>query len=116
MTNATRKNRRNRRGGIAPDEETRAIARRVIWFEEPEQALADRDRFLCYLMTHGRPEDVSAIARRVGWRAFGEALDHAPPGIMNRRSWAYWTLVLERSGAPFPARRAIPGAHHDDEG
>ena len=32
--------------------EIAAVARRVIWFEEPEQALADPVRFLAYAMTY----------------------------------------------------------------
>ncbi len=96
--------------GIVLDARVRDVARRVIWFEEPEQAVSDPHRFLCYLMTYGRPEDVSAIARRTGWRAFREALDHAPPGIMNARSWHYWSLVLERPPSPLPAARGFPRA------
>ena len=96
-------------GGIINDDETRTVAQRVIWFEEPEQALAGRDRFLCYLMTYGRPEDVAIIASRTGWRAFREALDNAPAGIMNARSWHYWNLVLERPSSPAPVFRHKSG-------
>jgi hypothetical protein len=31
------------------------IARRIIWFEPPDQALADPIRFLTYAMTYARP-------------------------------------------------------------
>ena len=35
-----------------------------------------------------------------------EVLDHAPPGIFNGRSWAYWNLKLGRTPAPpLPERR-----------
>jgi hypothetical protein len=35
-----------------------------------------------------------------------EALDHAPPGIFDGRSWAYWNLKLGRYPTPpMPERR-----------
>jgi len=30
------------------------VARRVVWFEEPAEALADPVHFLAYVMTYGR--------------------------------------------------------------
>ena len=32
--------------------ETRDLARRMIWFEPPEAALADPIRFMAYVMAH----------------------------------------------------------------
>jgi len=81
---------------LSRDTEMRAIARRVIWFEPPEAVLADVPRFLAYLMTFGRPEDVRPVMRRLGREAFRHALRHGPRGIMDERSRAYWSLVLER--------------------
>ncbi|MEZ5583824.1 MAG: hypothetical protein R3F37_14710 [Candidatus Competibacteraceae bacterium] len=36
--------------------EMAAVARRVIWFEEPEQALSDPVRFLAYAMTYAHQD------------------------------------------------------------
>src|SRR6516164_1935785 len=44
-------------------EELRPVAKRVIWFEEPEEALKYPKRFLTYLMTYRTTEDVE-VARR----------------------------------------------------
>jgi hypothetical protein len=44
-------------------EEPTAVARRVIWFEPAEQALAITKHFLTYLLTYGTEEDVE-IARK----------------------------------------------------
>jgi hypothetical protein len=66
-----------------------AIARSVIWFEPPEQALADPVRFLAYAMTYALPENMRAIRKYVSDDEFREALDRAPPGIIDARSWAY---------------------------
>jgi hypothetical protein len=85
---------------------TLGIARNVIWFEPPEQALADPVRFMAYAMTYAVPEDMRAIRKHVSDDEFREALDHAPPGIIDPRSWAYWNSKMGRYPAPpRPVRR-----------
>ena len=71
-------------------------------------ALADRVRFLVYLMTYGTVEEIAIVRRYVDLDDFREALDHAPPGIMDERSWAYWNAVTGRYPAPPMPRRMIP--------
>ena len=39
---------------------------------------------------------------------FRDALEHAPPGIMDERSWAYWNVVTGRYPVPPMPRRFIP--------
>lgn len=86
--------------------ELRAVAERVIWFEPPETALADPVRFLAYAMTYATHEDMQAIRRHVRDAELREALDRAPPGIIDPRSWAYWNAHLGRYPAPpLPQRR-----------
>ena len=83
-----------------------AIARRIIWFEPPEQALADPVRFMAYAMRHALPEDMRAIRWYVPDAEFREALDQAPPGIIDPRSWAYWNSKMGRyPPPPMPVRR-----------
>jgi hypothetical protein len=65
--------------------QTRVIARRVIWFESPAQALRGH---------------VSGDECR-------EALDKAPAGIIDPRSWAYWNLKMGRYPAPRMPRRRL---------
>jgi hypothetical protein len=84
------------------------LAPRVIWFEPPERALADPVRFLVHVMTYGTIEDIAVVRRYVDLDDFREALDHAPPGIMDERSWAYWNAVTGRYPAPPMPRRVIP--------
>jgi hypothetical protein len=86
-----------------------AIARRVIWFEQPEQALADPARFLVYLMTYGTIEDIAVVQRYLRLDDFREALERAPPGIIDERSWAYWNVMTGRYPVPPLPRRTIPG-------
>lgn len=81
-------------------EEVLAIAQRVIWFDEPQKALSDPIRFMAYLMTYGTIEDIAVIKRHVGEEGFVEALDKAPPGIIDERSWAYWNIMANRDPIP----------------
>jgi hypothetical protein len=84
------------------------VASRVIWFEPPEQALANPVRFLAYLMTYGTLDDVEVVRRYLSLNDFSEALEHAPPGIIDPRSWAYWNTITGRYPVPPMPRRVIP--------
>jgi hypothetical protein len=91
---------------LSPD--VLAVARRVIWFESPEQAVADPIRFLAYLMTYGTMEDVAVVRRYLDLDDFREGLENAPPGIIDERSWAYWNVMIGRYPTPPMPRRMIP--------
>ena len=80
------------------------VARRIIWFEEPEKALADPVRFMAYAMTYARHEDMRVIRQHVSDEEIRQALDTAPPGIFDPRSWAYWNLIMGRFPPP-PLRK-----------
>jgi hypothetical protein len=81
------------------------VARNIIWFEPPEQALADPVRFLAYAMAYALPEDMRFIRQFVSDDDFRHALDHAPPGIIDPRSWAYWNSKMGRyPPPPMPVR------------
>ena len=85
-----------------------AMAPRVIWFEPPEKALADPVRFLAYVMTYGTIEDIAVVRRYLDLDDFREALEHAPSGIIDERSWAYWNVMTGRYPVPPMPRRTIP--------
>jgi len=81
------------------------IAKRVVWFKDPENTLENPIHFLAYLMTYGFLEDVKIVRRYLTLKDFGEALDHAPPGVFDSRSWAYWNLICHRDPTrPLPRR------------
>lgn len=84
---------------IPHSDEMLAIARRVVWFKEPADALAQTVHFLAYLLTYGVHEDVRAVRRHVDDRQLIKALDQAPPGVIDPRSWTYWNLMLGRHPA-----------------
>lgn len=76
------------------------VARRVVWFKPPEQTLAEPIHFLAHVMTYGTPEDLAVVTKFVGRDEFRDVLDHAPPGVFDPRSWAYWNLMCGRPSAP----------------
>lgn len=83
------------------------LAKRVIWFEPPEAALADPVRFLSYVMTYGTADDLAIALTFFGAEDFRDALEKAPPGIFDARSWAYWNLVVGRCPPPPMPRRSF---------
>jgi hypothetical protein len=84
------------------------LAPRVVWFEPPERALADPARFLAYGMTYGTVGELAVVLRYVQLDDLRAALEQAPPGIMDERSWAYWNAMTGRYPAPPMPRRIIP--------
>lgn len=86
------------------------VARRVVWFKEPADALSDPVHFLAHVMTYGTVEDLRAIREVVSREELLEALEQAPAGVFDARSWAYWNLMLGRMPAPpLPVRRGVQG-------
>ena len=86
--------------------ETEALARRLIWFEPPAKALSDPIRLLAYTFANATPEDMRVIRAYRDDDDLREALDKAPPGIIDPRSWNYWNLRLGRDPVPpLPVRR-----------
>ena len=82
-----------------------AIAQRVIWFEPPEKALSDTARFMAYAMANAGPQDMAVIRTYVSDQQFLAAIDAAPPGIIDPRSWSYWNLVVANRHPPPPVPR-----------
>jgi hypothetical protein len=86
---------------------------KMLASEPPERALAEPVRFLTYVMTYATTEEIAVVRRYVQLDDFREALEHAPPGIMDARSWAYWNAVTGRYPVP-PMPRRI-GLHEDPD-
>jgi pyoverdine/dityrosine biosynthesis protein Dit1 len=81
-------------------EEMQKSARRCVWFEPPEVAIQNPARLTAYVLTHGMPEDTKALRDQLSDDDLKQALDEAPPGIYDPRSWAYWNLVVGRYDTP----------------
>jgi len=85
---------------LADSTELQDLAPRIIWFEPPEQALRDPVRFLAYAFAYATHDDMRVIRSQVGDDELRAALDAAPPGIIDPRSWSYWHAILGRHPAP----------------
>jgi hypothetical protein len=88
------------------NDETIALARSLIWFEPPAEALADPIRFVAYAFARATHEQMKVLGSYLSADDLREALDNAPPGIIDPRSWAYWNARMGRFPAPpLPKRR-----------
>jgi hypothetical protein len=87
--------------------ETEAVARSIIWFESPTEALADPVRFMAYAIARASHEEMKVIRQYVNDDDFREALDKAPPGIIDRRSWSYWNSKMDRWPPPQLPQRQL---------
>ena len=84
------------------------ISQRVLWFEPPQQAIADPIRFATYAMTYGTHQDMTILRQYWSDDDLKEALSKAPPGIFDPRSWAYWNLKMDRYPTPpMPQRKFL---------
>ena len=80
--------------------ELHQVAKRVVWFDSPEQTLQNPSLFLAHLMVYGTIEELIIAKRHYADDDFIEVLNHPPPGVFDARSWSYWNLVYDRYPAP----------------
>jgi hypothetical protein len=90
--------------------ETLALATRLVWFEPPEEALGDPIRFVAYAFARATHDDMKILRRFVTDAELREALDNAPPGIIDPRSWSYWNALMGRYPAPPLPTRLLPAS------
>ena len=84
-------------------------AREVIWWMPPEEVLKNEILFLNHAMQFGGLDVVLTIRRNYSDETLRRALREAHAGIFDRRSWAYWHLVLDMGEPPPLPTRYIPG-------
>jgi hypothetical protein len=63
---------------------------------------------MAYAMTYAHHSDMRIIRQFVSDDEIRQALDNAPPGIIDPRSWAYWNLRMGRFPPP-PLRKRTFG-------
>ena len=88
--------------------QTRSLARRLVWFESADDALADAIRFMAYAFARATHQEMQTLRAYLDDDDLREALDNAPPGVIDPRSWAYWNLRLGRHPAPPQPVRRLP--------
>ena len=73
------------------------------------EALADPVRFMAYAFARTTHEQMKILRAYVSEDDWKDALDNAPPGIIDPRSWAYWQSRAGRYPAPpLPTRQFSP--------
>ena len=94
-----------RRSPKPGDERIDEIARRIVWWQEPERTRARPLGFVARVLALGSLDEVRDVERSFGPRMLREALTKASPGVFDRRSWNYWLLVLGLDRTmPLPTR------------
>jgi hypothetical protein len=66
------------------------IARKVVWYDAPEQTLVDLPTFLAHLIVYGSLADVATVEGYVPRDEFQRALENAPAGVFTRDAGAKW--------------------------
>jgi hypothetical protein len=92
------------------------VAQKVVWYEKPEEALANLMTFLSHLMVYGSSADVSVVERYVPTEEFRRALENAPAGVFTREAWKKWHERIGIPAPPLPRRRFPDGSFGPDAG
>lgn len=90
------------------NEDLEKVARRVVWFTPPKDALREPYHFVAHVLTYGLPEDVAILLRYISREDLKDAIIGAPPGIWDSRSWAYWNVMIGRYPTPPMPKRMLP--------
>ena len=88
-------------------EELLRVARKVVWYDRPEETLGDLKTFLTHVMVYGSPADLAVVGHYVPEAEFRKVLESAPAGVFTQDAWKRWH---ERFGLSVPAlpRRRFP--------
>ena len=84
------------------------IARRVCWWQPAEATLENTPFFLARVMVFGTWEDICLVLETYAEGSFREALQSAPGGLFDNRSWHYWHHRLGITPVPPLPQRSIP--------
>jgi hypothetical protein len=83
------------------------VAKRVAWFDPPEETLRRPRLFLAHLMNFGTEEDLRIARNSFPEEAFKDVLDHPPAGVFTRTSWERWNRLYGRIPLP-PLPKRFP--------
>jgi hypothetical protein len=86
----------------------KAVAKRMVWFKSPEEALENKNLFLAHVMTYGTLRDIKVVLESFAETDFEAVLNDPPPGIFDPRSWTFWNVRYRREPVPPLPTRRIP--------
>ena len=92
------------------------VARKVVWFDSPEESLADLPTFLTHVMVYGTPADVAVVERFVPAGEFKRVLENAPAGMFRMDQWQHWHERFGMQVPPLPRRRFPDGSTGPEAG
>jgi hypothetical protein len=85
------------------------LARRNVWWLEPEEALEYPQRVIARIMDMGTFEDIHELAGIVDEDVLRQTLKSAEAGQFRPRSWSYWQYLLnglaDATLPPMPERK-----------
>jgi hypothetical protein len=76
------------------------VAKRVVWFKKPEDALQDTKLFLAHVMTYGTLSDITTTLHYFSESDFESVLDDPPPGSLTVVHGHTGTCVIVASPCP----------------
>ena len=92
------------------------VAKKVVWYDSPEEALADFPTFLAQVMIYGSRADVETVERFVPTEEFRNVLQNAPAGVFTEEAWRRWHERFGMPVPPLPRRRFPDGSVGPDAG
>ncbi|MEW5772730.1 MAG: helix-turn-helix domain-containing protein [Thermodesulfobacteriota bacterium] len=102
---------RGRRLRLPEREILAGLARRYLWWKDPEHSLSDPWSILAQAMELGTWEDIARLERKAGRATLRDVLRRAPAGAFSPRSWHFWHIRLGLARLPGqvqpPPRRAF---------
>lgn len=85
------------------------LARRYIWWQDPDEAREHPNRVLAQAMSFGDYDDVVQMVDTFGEDRLREVVQNAEAGWFDARSWAFWNYALKIAHLddlpPLPVRR-----------
>ena len=88
--------------------QARKLARKYVWWQSPEETLADARLLVAQLMTVGTAEDVRWLLSVASSEDLRCVLRDPPVGIFNARSWSFWHVRLGFDTVPYLPVRRLP--------
>ena len=95
-------------GGALEPKLARALARKYLWWLDPDEAVRQPDRLVAQVMNMGTFEDARTVEGQLGEAFLRGVLERAAPGWFDERPWTFWhyRLGLAKPGrVPDPPRR-----------
>jgi hypothetical protein len=86
---------------INNSEDLKGVARKVVWFDQPEQVLGNTQYFLTYVMNYGTDEDLTVVRKYYSDADFEGTLDNPAPGVFFGTHGSSGTSVTTESPCLF---------------